>query len=118
MGYVYKIIRLSEVSAFHIAAFLAMAVISSLLSVIPIQFLGYSLDVLSGGERSRVGFARAAVKNTDIVILDEVTASLDSANAAVIYEIINELKQQGKIIFYVSHGENPLSADETILINA
>lgn len=71
---------------------------------------------LSGGERSRVGFARAVAKGADIVILDEVTASLDSVNAAVVYEIIDELKRRGKIIFYVSHGDSPLSADVTVFI--
>jgi len=71
----------------------------------------------SGGERSRVGFARAVAKNADIIILDEVTASLDSENTAVVHEIIGELKQQGKIIFYVSHGESGLLADETVFIN-
>jgi len=70
---------------------------------------------LSGGERSRVGFARAAAKNADIIILDEVTASLDSANAAVVYEIIDELKQQGKIIFYVSHGEHIYTYDSEVM---
>ncbi|MGE4266272.1 MAG: ABC transporter ATP-binding protein [Deferribacterales bacterium] len=71
----------------------------------------------SGGERSRVGFARAVAKNADIIILDEVTASLDSENTAVVHEIISELKQQGKIIFYVSHDERVLSANETVFIN-
>ncbi len=57
---------------------------------------------LSGGQRQRVAIARALVKDPEIVIADEPTASLDSANAFAIVELMKELNETEKSTFVFS----------------
>lgn len=54
---------------------------------------------VSGGERQRIGIARAVYKNSDILIFDEATSNLDSKTEQSIQDaLINELKDQTMII--------------------
>jgi len=53
---------------------------------------------LSGGEKTRVGFALALLKNQPILILDEPTASLDSEIASVIYQLILDYSKEHLVI--------------------
>src|SRR5207248_10759168 len=50
-------------------------------------------DVLSGGQQQSVGFARMFLRNTDVVILDESTSSLDVASEAHMFGLIKEQKK-------------------------
>ena len=54
----------------------------------PIGERGYGL---SGGQVQRIALARAFLKNADIVLLDEPTANLDSANKALLLDVIDRL---------------------------
>lgn len=56
---------------------------------------------ISYGEMQRLSLARALYLDRPILLLDEVTSSLDPSNAADIYEAIGSLKD--KTIFWVSH---------------
>ncbi len=56
---------------------------------------------LSGGERKRVCLARALLRNTEILILDEPLANLDSETASRIEELI--LSIRGRTMIVVSH---------------
>lgn len=58
---------------------------------------------LSGGQKQRVALARALANNPDILLLDEVTASLDPQTAEDIEQLIQSLNQRGKTILWVSH---------------
>lgn len=58
---------------------------------------------LSGGQKQRVSLARTLANNPDILLLDEVTASLDPHSAEEIEELIQTLHQNGKSILWVSH---------------
>ena len=62
-------------------------------------------DMLSGGERQRVGIARAIVKNPSIIIADEPTGNLDSANTLEVMNIIKTISRE-KLVILVTHEEN------------
>ena len=59
-------------------------------------------ETLSGGEKQRVSLLRSMLKKADVLIADEPTGSLDSANAAVVFDMLESLKQ-GRHIIVVSH---------------
>lgn len=63
--------------------------------------------MLSGGEKQRVGIARAIVKNPSIIIADEPTGNLDSKNTIEIMNIIKSISKD-KLVILVTH-ERPLA---------
>lgn len=64
---------------------------------------------LSGGERQRVAIARAFVNNSNIILADEPTASLDSNRAfEVVKQIRKEVKDRNKAAVMVTHDERML----------
>jgi ABC-type multidrug transport system fused ATPase/permease subunit len=71
---------------------------------------------LSGGERQRIGIARAVVRNAPILILDEPTASLDTASEKIVWEALERL-MKGRTVITISHRLNTLlTADKIIVI--
>ncbi|MGL6201350.1 MAG: ABC transporter ATP-binding protein [Lachnospiraceae bacterium] len=69
---------------------------------------------LSGGQKQRVTIASAIAAMPDILVMDEPTSGLDGKNMLRLKNIISDLKQQGKLIFIVTHDEEFLDglADE------
>ena len=57
---------------------------------------------VSGGERQRIGIARAFIKNPKILIFDEATSALDSVNEKLIHEAINR-GAQGRTTIIIAH---------------
>jgi ATP-binding cassette subfamily C protein/ATP-binding cassette subfamily C protein EexD len=80
--------------------------------------IGIGGRALSGGQRQRIGLARALYGNPRLIILDEPNANLDSEGEEALYQIINDLKEQGKAIIFVSHKMSLVSLAEKSLILA
>ena len=70
----------------------------------PVGELG---GTLSGGEKQRIGLARAFLHNADMMLLDEPTSNLDSLNEAVILKSLHE-ERNGKTIVLVSHRKSSM----------
>ena len=60
---------------------------------------------LSGGEQQRIALARIILQDKSIILADEPTASVDSANRDIILNILKKLNQSGKTIVLVSHDD-------------
>ncbi|MFF3409193.1 ABC transporter ATP-binding protein [Streptomyces sp. NPDC002742] len=58
---------------------------------------------LSGGQRQRVAVARALVTEPRLIILDEPVSALDSANRVQILRILEELRDDGVALVFISH---------------
>ena len=82
------------------------------------QFENKRLGQISGGELQRVRIGRALVQESDILIFDEPITYLDIGAKTKIFDLMKELKDQGKTIIFTSH--DPLEAfqiaDNSILI--
>ena len=80
-------------------------------------FVGENGSRLSGGERQRLSIARAFLKNAPIIILDEISASLDVENEMKIQESLNKLIKN-KTVIIISHRLKSIeNADKIIVMN-
>ena len=61
--------------------------------------------VLSGGEKQRIGIARAILKKASIIYADEPTASLDANNREMVITLLRECSKQGTIVVLATHDE-------------
>ena len=78
---------------------------------------GASGGHLSGGERQRISIARAMLKDTPIVILDEATSYTDPENEAVIQSALARLVR-GKTLLVIAHRLSTIAdADQIIVVN-
>jgi len=69
------------------------------------QYRNKMANALSGGQRQRVAIARAIVKNPRIIIADEPTGNLDSANTLEIMNIIKTISKE-RLVILVTHERN------------
>ncbi len=70
---------------------------------------------LSGGQKQKVAIARILLKNPSILILDEATASLDSASQALITELVREKLAKNTVIS-IAHRLNTIRDYDKILV--
>ena len=82
---------------------------------------GYETEIgengsnLSGGERQRISIARAFLKDAEIILLDEIAASLDVENEKYIQESLNKLIKN-KTVMIVSHRMKSIRNVDQIIV--
>lgn len=70
-------------------------------------------DMLSGGEKQRIGLARAFLHNAPLMLLDEPTSNLDSLNEAIILKSLKE-EGRGKTVALVSHRQSTMRITDKV----
>src|SRR6266702_2251448 len=69
---------------------------------------------LSGGQRQRIALARAFLKDSPVLILDEPTSSVDAKTESAIVEALERLKQ-GRTVIVISHRPSTLAGCSALL---
>lgn len=70
-------------------------------------------DNLSAGEKQRIGLARAFLRGSELILLDEPTSNVDSINEGIILKALKEQKHKKSIIL-VSHRESTMAIADRI----
>lgn len=70
-------------------------------------------DMLSGGEKQRIGLARAFLHDAPFVLLDEPTSNLDSLNEAIILKSLKE-EGSGRTVALVSHRQSTMRIADNV----
>ncbi|HEV2317667.1 MAG TPA: ABC transporter ATP-binding protein [Thermoplasmata archaeon] len=78
-----------------------------------------NFDTLSGGQKQKLGLALSLVSNPEICFLDEPTTGLDPQARRGIWEVIQDLRAEGRTVFLTTHylEEAELLADEVAIIS-
>lgn len=78
--------------------------------------IGENGNLLSGGERQRLSIARAILKNSPILLLDEATASLDIENELAVKQAIHNLLKEKKTVVMIAHTLSIVKNADQILV--
>lgn len=78
--------------------------------------IGENGNLLSGGERQRLSIARAILKNSPILLLDEATASLDIENELAVKQAVANLLKRKKTVVMIAHTLSIVKNADQILV--
>jgi len=78
--------------------------------------MGEAGNLLSGGQRQRIGLARAMYGDPSLIVLDEPNSNLDDAGEAALVKAVQDLKQQGKTVFLITHRMNIIGVADRLLM--
>ncbi|AGV73262.1 anchored repeat-type ABC transporter, ATP-binding subunit [Lactococcus cremoris] len=83
------------------------------------EYADRQIGELSGGQFQRVLLARCLVQEADYIFLDEPFVGIDSVSEKIIMDILQDLKEQGKLILIVHHDLSKVKVyfDELIILN-
>ena len=70
-------------------------------------------DTLSGGEKQRIGIARAFLHDSPLILMDEPTSNLDSLNEGIILKSLREATEK-KTVVLVSHRKSTMNIVDTV----
>ncbi len=73
---------------------------------------------LSSGERRRIALARAFLRDAPLVLLDEPTAALDTASAALVHGAIERLRADRTVLLVAHRPELAATADRIVRLDA
>ena len=79
--------------------------------------IGESGGTLSGGERQRLSIARAIMKDSPVIILDEATANVDPENEKELMDAIDELTKEKTIIMIAHRLKTVQNADRILVVD-
>ncbi|GAB2484208.1 ATP-binding cassette domain-containing protein [Alkalibacterium psychrotolerans] len=80
------------------------------------SYLDKPIKELSGGEKQRIALVRNLLYRPEVLLLDEVTSSLDAENKEIIYTILDELNTENEItILSVTHDEREIEKADRVL---
>lgn len=83
------------------------------------EFRDRPIGQLSGGQQQRVFIAKALAEEAHIFCFDEPFAGIDKKTETIIFDLLHELADAGKIVLVVHHdlGQSILNFDDLILLN-
>ena len=76
---------------------------------------GAIVQSVSNGQMQRLGLARAFLRDSEVFLLDEPTAALNTESETKILKTISDLKQEGKCILLITHKESTMHAADRIV---
>lgn len=114
-----NIARFGEVDLLKVKQATALVGLHETIEALPKGYeseIGEEGGIFSGGQRQRLGLARAIYGNPKLLVLDEPNSSLDQAGDAALLKTLEVMKSQGTTIVVVTHRTNVIQVSDLLLI--
>lgn len=80
------------------------------------NYLNKQIKELSGGEKQRISLVRNLLYKPEVLLLDEITSSLDAENKEIVYAILDELNtEEDMTLLFVTHDEREIKQADRVL---